>query len=120
MTQKIKLMTDYRCHPLWWVAPGKVGNIDPKTLPLSQETLSRLTAWRDTYDAILNWDDPASSGFASEEDREAFEGEGIRLWQQLRHELAPDYEVLYFSEILQKLVSDRSELEERNLIAVAE
>ncbi|MHC5729637.1 MAG: hypothetical protein ACYTXY_37035 [Nostoc sp.] len=34
--EKIKLMADYGCYPLWWVSSDKIGNIDPETLPLSQ------------------------------------------------------------------------------------
>ncbi len=40
----------------------------------------RLLQWSQAYDAILNRDDPASSGFESEETAAAFEQEGIRLW----------------------------------------
>jgi hypothetical protein len=53
----------------------------------------------------LNQDYPPDSGFASEEDAQAFEQEGINLWQQLQKELAPDYEVLYFSEQQRPLAS---------------
>jgi hypothetical protein len=49
MAIKIELMADYQCYPLWWIEPDKVGNIDPKTLPLSQETLNRLEKWADAY-----------------------------------------------------------------------
>ncbi len=66
MPEKIKLMADYGCYPLWW-ADKYAGDIDPATLSLSQETISRLEKWADVYDAKLNWDDPASSGFRSKE-----------------------------------------------------
>jgi len=32
----IKLMADYQCFPLWEASPGKVGNVDPNTLPISE------------------------------------------------------------------------------------
>lgn len=87
MVKYIKLMTDYGAHPLWWYGPTAEEmdeyNLDPATLPLSQEALVRLQAWADTYDSILNWDDPASSGFSSQAEKDAFEAEGIVLWQQL-------------------------------------
>ncbi|MEH2291751.1 MAG: hypothetical protein V7K31_01120 [Nostoc sp.] len=44
--EKIKLMADYGCYPLWWVSPEKVGNIDPETLPLIPETIKRLNKWK--------------------------------------------------------------------------
>jgi tetratricopeptide (TPR) repeat protein len=97
MKKTIKLMADYQCYPLWWVDPELVGNIDPAKLPLSQETLERLSNWASAYDATLNQDYPPDSGFASEEDAQAFEQEGINLCQQLRKELTPDYEVRYFT-----------------------
>ncbi|MBR8826649.1 MAG: hypothetical protein DSM107014_01870 [Gomphosphaeria aponina SAG 52.96 = DSM 107014] len=42
MARKIKLMADYRCYPLWWEDTDKVGNIEPKTLSLKEETITRL------------------------------------------------------------------------------
>ncbi|BAZ84906.1 hypothetical protein [Dolichospermum compactum] len=62
--EKIKLMADYECYPLWWVNSDKAGDIDPET----------------------------------------------------QKELAPNYEVVYFSETLRKVITDMSELESlRNL-----
>ncbi len=55
----------------------------------------RLIKWADAFDAILNWDDPASSGFASEAEEKAFEEEGEALWKLLQVELAGQYRVLY-------------------------
>ena len=111
MAEKIKLMADYECYPLWWASSEKVGDIDPETMPLSEETVSRLEKWADIYDAKLNWEDPNSSGFPTLEAKAAFEQEGISLWKQLQKELAPNYEVIYFSEQLRKIVTDTNELE---------
>lgn len=112
MAIKIKLMADYGCDPLWWADDDTVGNIDPIKLPLSQETISRLTEWAKVYNTTLNWADPADSpGFESEADEVAFEKEGISLWKQLQQELALNYQVIYFSDRLNKVVTDSSELE---------
>jgi hypothetical protein len=111
MAEKIKLMADYGCYPLWWASADKAGDIDPQTLPLNQETISRLEKWAEIYDAKLNWEDPDSSGFPSLEAKAAFEAEGITLWKQLQKELAPNYEVVYFSEKLRKVVTHPTELE---------
>ncbi|MEM9540608.1 MAG: hypothetical protein AAGA60_14035 [Cyanobacteria bacterium P01_E01_bin.42] len=100
--KKIRLMADYGCYPLWIEEPDEMGDIDPATLPIAEETRDRLEQWRQTYEAILNKDDPASSGFSSPEAREQFNHEGVYLWGKLRQELEPDYEVLYFSEFFQK------------------
>jgi hypothetical protein len=107
---KIKLMTDYYSHPLWGLDSDNIGDIDPKKLPLSQETIDRLENWAATYNAILNQEDPASSSFDSPQSEEDFEQEGIRLWLQVRQELPENYEVWYFSDRLQKEVSDLKEL----------
>lgn len=106
----MKLMADYGCYPLWWESADKVGDIDPTTLPLSSDTIRGLEQWADTYDAKLNWDDPAASAF-SHESKLAFESEGIRLWKQLQKELALNYEVVYFSYTLNKIITHDSELE---------
>jgi len=110
MAEKIKLMADYECYPLWWASSGKAGDIDPETMPLSEETVSRLEKWADIYDAKLNWEDPNSSGFPTLEAKAAFEQEGISLWKQLQKELAPNYEVIYFSEQLRQVVNNINEL----------
>ena len=112
MIVAIKLMPDYACYPLWWEGENRVGNIDPETLPLSQETIKRLHGWSEAYDATLNWNDPADSpGFLNHNDQEAFEHEGIELWKQLQKELPSHFKVYYFSDRLKKLVSSSEELE---------
>jgi len=109
---KIKLMTDYGCYPLWWADGDKVGNIDPAKLPLSQETAARLQKWADSFDDGLDWDDPGNSPSPTPEELAAFEREGISLWEQLQQELAPNYEVVYFSQILGRIMTGVNELEE--------
>lgn len=111
MKQVIKLMPDYGCYPLWWAAgSGKAGDIDPTTLPLRAETIQQLEEWANIYDRLLNESDPASSGFKSDANRDAFETEGIRLWQQLRDELSANYKVYYFSQRLQENLIHPSQL----------
>ena len=110
MAIKIKLMADYGCDPLWWADADKVGNIDPARLPLSQETINHLRKWATDYNATLNWQDPGNSLDLSPEEEAAFEQEGISLWKQLQKELAPNDEVVYFSESLGEVVSDMNEL----------
>jgi hypothetical protein len=116
MKKIIKLMPDYYCYPLWWaVGSGQAGDIDPSTLPLKPETIQKLMAWSDTYDDILNEEDPAASGFTSQAEEDRFEEEGIRLWFQLREELASEYDVGYMSQRLGKYLSEPSELKTFNI-----
>jgi hypothetical protein len=117
MAMKIKLMADYECYPLWWASSDKVGDIDPETMPLTEETISRLEKWTDIYNATLNWQDPGNSPDLSPEAEAAFEQEGISLWKQLQKELAPDYEVIYFSEQLNQVVTNTNEL--ASLLAIS-
>jgi len=87
----IKLMADYQCYPLWEASSEVVGNIDPETLPLSKELIDRLNTWANDYDATLNLDDPAASGFANEQAKEEFASRAIMLAEDLRSELGPEY-----------------------------
>ena len=98
MKKTIKLMADYGCYPLWWVGSDVAGAVDPAELPLQPDTLQRLKQWSLVYDATLNQNYPPDSGFASKADAQAFDREGMQLWRQLADELAPTYDVLYFSE----------------------
>ena len=110
MTTKIKLMPDYCCYPLWGIDVDNIGNINPATLPLSQDTIKRLEKWANIYDATLNWNDPASSGFPDDHSESIFEEEGISLWYQLREELYPDYAVYYLSDRHPILLTTPAEL----------
>lgn len=110
MAQTIKLMADYQCWPLWWVDDARVGDIDPHDLPLTPRTIARLTTWAATFDATLNWQDPAASVWPSPAARAAFEQEGIALWVRLREELQPDYTVVYKSQQHRRTLLDPDEL----------
>ncbi|MBW4679621.1 MAG: hypothetical protein KME19_05845 [Microcoleus vaginatus WJT46-NPBG5] len=111
MIKHIKLMPDFGGWPLWeYEDRDLVDNLHPSELPLNEETVKRLLQWQQTYEGIMNWDDPHSAGFASETDRIAFEEEGIRLWQQLQKELGNDWEVCYFSELQGNFLKTPTEL----------
>lgn len=105
MKKKIKLMAEYQSYPLWQIEDHNTDNIAPASLPLSEETILRLECWADTYDSTLNFKDPISSGFSNEQQKQKFEQEGINLWRRLQEELSPDYEVVYYSDALGKLLS---------------
>jgi hypothetical protein len=110
MKRKLKLMPDYQCFPLWWSEPGRVGDIDPATLPLSPETRSALDAWAQAFDSRLDLDDPAHSREVSAEEALAFEREGVRLWMRLREELASEYDVSYQSVRLGRVFTEPGQL----------
>ncbi len=110
MTQKIKLMPDYYCYPLWGLDPDNIGNINPETLSLLPDTIHRLKAYSEAYETGLNWDYPPDSPETTKEEIEAYERDGMSLWLELQKELAPDYEVHYFSQKLRRVISHPSEL----------
>jgi len=105
MSSHLKLMCDYHCFPLWDMQEGCYQNIDPESLPLSDELKSALDRWAASFDGILNQDYPPDSGFATPQDEEAFEAEGLRLWQELQRELRGLSEVIYFSQQRSQLLS---------------
>lgn len=106
MKKQIKLMADYNCWPLWEYEDKElVDNLHPSELSLSYEIKERLLNWQNIYDGIMNWEEPASSYFASEAEKRAFEKEGISLWQLLQKELDNDCEVVYFSEVQLRVLS---------------
>ncbi|NER26259.1 MAG: hypothetical protein F6J89_00965 [Symploca sp. SIO1C4] len=103
MSKKIKLMADYNYYPIWDME--EPDNINPHELPLQEETIKRLLNWSKAYDNILNLNDPSSSDFVDEMERQEFEKEGVKLWQKLQKELKPNYSVFYFSEQQGKILT---------------
>lgn len=94
----IKLMADYQCHPLWDVSPENYGDISPEGLLITSELKDRLREWAERYDAILNINDPASSGFRNEEEEKRFIDDGYKLARLLQDELGDFYKIIYHSE----------------------
>lgn len=90
----IKLMADYLSYPLWDASPGGYGDIDPKTLPISQVLQQQLIDWALTYDQTLDMDYPPDSGFESVEAVMAFNRTGAALASQLRQELGTEYTII--------------------------
>lgn len=88
-------MADYYSYPLWNNSVGEVGNINPDSLPISNELKERLNNWADKYDSILNQDDPLQSGFKTKEDEELFIQQGYELAQNLQVELGSEYKIIY-------------------------
>jgi hypothetical protein len=91
--RKVKLMADYNCFPLWEASAGVVGNIDPSSLPISQELINKLTFWAELYDATLNLNDPLKSGFDNAHEEYAFIQLGRKLREQLKIELGLNFSV---------------------------
>jgi hypothetical protein len=88
--KKLKLMADYECFPLW-ETNGQIGNIDPYSLPISNSLKEELVSWGEIYDATLNIDDPANSGFCNFQEEIEFKTKAYELADKLRIELGSDY-----------------------------
>ena len=81
-------MADHDCFPLWDIGGHTAGDIDPATLPLSPALQADLLAWADSWDATLNRNDPAASGFATPAAEQAFHATAHTLHRRLSAELA--------------------------------
>ncbi|MDO8296984.1 MAG: hypothetical protein Q7T19_11175 [Caulobacter sp.] len=92
--RSLRLMADYQCFPLWEASPGLAGDVDPATLPLSAALRADLLAWAADFDATLDLDDPARSGFVDAEAETRFRRRGEALGQRLREELGPGWPLL--------------------------
>ena len=90
----LKLMADYQCCPLWDVSLGQMGDIDSNSLPISTLLREKLLEWADVYDRTLNLEDPVISGFASVDAVDAFTAQGMKLADQMRGELGPEFSIL--------------------------
>lgn len=95
---RIKLMADYGGTILWKNDASEVGPIDLDSMPLTEGLKHDLQAWADAYDKTLNQEYPPDSGFPSPAEEAAFEAEGQRLWRELRRELGPEFDVVYFNQ----------------------
>jgi hypothetical protein len=95
--RRIFLDAEYESSSLWWAEPHLRGMVDARALPLSAETIRRLTAWSQQLWDLLELDDE-ETGQPSPEERalqEEHDREGRALWLDVRTELGVDYEVGY-------------------------
>lgn len=91
---KIKLMADYECFPLWDASPEGGGrNINPDELPISPSLKNRLNSWALKYDNTLDRNYPPDSGFKSDEEETQFNIEGRLIFEKLKEELGNSYTV---------------------------
>ncbi|MEV6955683.1 hypothetical protein [Streptomyces sp. NPDC051183] len=100
-TKAVRVLADYRSHPLW-LTGADVGDIAPDdpVLGLTPELAGELGRWAEAYDATLDQDDPAESGFPTEEAEAAFVRTGEALARRVAAELGPAWKVTYFDERL--------------------
>ena len=102
MIKSLKMMADYGGMVLWHTGGKDVGPIDPDELPISNDLKRELYSWAEKYDQTLCKNYPPDSGFKSIEEENAFEEEGLRLFNALKTELPETTKVIYYSEKQQK------------------
>ena len=90
-SQSIKVMANYRTHPLWAMDDHLYGDFAPEQLGLSPELTSDLNAWADALTSSFNEDDPATSLWTDEQHR-AHRAEGRPLALRLAQE-RPDLKI---------------------------
>ena len=69
--------------------------------------IQHLADLAEKNDATLNWDDPSESEEFTEAEIRKLNEELSSLKMKLQKELYPDYEVVYFSEKLGKVLSSK-------------
>ena len=94
----LKVLADYDCWALWVSATAGTVNADPADprLGLSPDLVAELNRWAEEYTATLNRDDPAASGFPSEEAEREFAARGRRLAEAIRAQVGPEWRVTYY------------------------
>ena len=99
---RVKVMADYGCFPLWSVEPSGPGNLDPRLLPISDELAGALISWSKEYDQTLDQSDPQRSGFSTTQGHGRFVETGRALAAALGVELGTDWSVFYFDDLTGK------------------
>lgn len=96
LVRRIRFCAGWGRFPLWEARSiGEEDNVDPGTLPISDELKTYLDAWRTRFDSNLHEDYPPDSRFASTEEKRAFDEVGAELATRLQAELGPGVAVTY-------------------------
>lgn len=111
--QTIIMMAEIGGHCFWhpkndYSAEWKLylptgGVIDIEELPLSWELNNQLTEWMEFYE-----ENTGRIRFLSTKENHAnnFDIVGRQLWQLVKEELASEYNVVYYSELEEKIIDD--------------
>ena len=98
MKYKLKYWFEHGGGCLWAVneeAKEKYGYlVSIEKLPLSNETIDKLSHLEEEYGTYLNWDDPASPPLWTEEHKTDFLCRAREVYGDLTKELGNDYDVI--------------------------
>lgn len=90
---RIRVMADYDCFPLWRDDPDGVSNIPPGEAGLPEELANELMVWADVYDRTLDRGDPLRSGFADADAEARFVAQGRVLAGRVAAAVGPGVSV---------------------------
>lgn len=87
-TTRIRIMSDYDCHPVWVYEDGVLqDNVPPDRIGVSPDLARRLEQWAARYDAILDRADPRRTAWPSAAEERDFGATGRLLAQAVADEL---------------------------------
>lgn len=89
--KNLRLSADYSCYPIWHddgELTGEYGNIDPRSLPISEQLANDCIKWAAWFDSFINIKDPYNSREISSEEKQNFDIEKKRLLHELTLELS--------------------------------
>ena len=102
MRKTLLVDADYECYPLWIRDEEGLRNVHPNEVKLSADLVERLLSWAGEYDAILKWDNPASSDFPTRSAYESFVRRGKLLSEEVDKQLDGEWRVIYLDSIAGK------------------
>ena len=94
----IRIAPEYGCHPTWIKRHEETVflPVDPLTLDISRPLAKSLVDWANWFESTYVEEDPASSGFQSDDEERDFIALGRTLARQLMSEVDGLDEVTYF------------------------
>lgn len=99
--RRVRVMADHGAFPLWATPDHSdgpehaIGDLRPDDLPLSADLVTALRAWVGVYERLSSTD----STWPSPDARSRWNEQGRSLARWVRHELGPDYEVVFFDDL---------------------
>jgi hypothetical protein len=113
--QELLLKPDYSAEPFW---RRDGANVSSANLPLSAELRTRLRNWCNWFERSAYWEystDDETRYFATPDEAEDFDLEGLRLWLEIRAQTQGRYRIGYQSLTRQQRLWDPLELPKASL-----
>lgn len=91
--RRLRLSAEYFCFPVWEVYDGGVQDIDPQTLPVSDQLKCDLVEWQKLHQSSYNDEYPPDSQFLTKDDELKFRQQRLVLCKRLKHELGEQFDI---------------------------